>query len=72
MVTEKLELPSPLLFPAPEGCSEPCQTSKMKYFWKIAYSFQPLTLFAKRSILYVLNAPPSPCPAAKNHSLHHT
>ena len=72
MVTKKIELRSSLVLPAPEGCSEPCQTSNMKRFGKIAYGFQPLTIFAKRSILDVLNTPPSPYPAAKNHSLHHT
>ena len=39
-------------FPA-EAYSEPCQTSKMERFAKIINSFQPLTTFAKRSILDV-------------------
>ena len=33
--------------------SGPCQTSKMEYFTKLVIGFQPLTIFAKSSILGV-------------------
>ena len=33
--------------------SEPCQTSEIIFFVKIVNGFQPLTIFAKRSILNV-------------------
>ena len=36
-----------------EAYSEHCQTSKMERFEKIIEDFEPLTIFAKRSILYV-------------------
>ena len=39
--------------PIPEACSEPCQLSKMKCFTKMLNGFQPLSIFAKRSILDV-------------------
>ena len=35
------------------GFSQPCQTSNMERFAKIANGFQPLTIFAKHSILDV-------------------
>ena len=34
-----------------EVYSEPCQTSKIEHFVKIVNDFQPLSIFAKRSIL---------------------
>ena len=33
--------------------SEPCQTSKMEHFMKEVNEFQPLTIFAKRTITVV-------------------
>ena len=35
----------------PKVYSEPCQTSKVTRFAKMVNDFQPLTVFAKRSIL---------------------
>ena len=35
----------------PDAYSEPFQTSKMERFGKIVNNLQPLTIFAKRSIL---------------------
>ena len=34
-----------------EGYSEPCRSSKMELFARIVNGFQPLTFFAKNSIL---------------------
>ena len=36
-----------------EAYSEPCQTYKMERFTKIVKGEKPLTIFEKRSILYV-------------------
>ena len=36
-----------------EAYSDPCQTSKMENFAKIVDGFQPLPIFAKRSIIDV-------------------
>ena len=36
-----------------EAYSEPCQTSKIELFAKIVNGFQPLTIFAKSSVLDV-------------------
>ena len=37
-----------------ETCSEPCQTSKMERLMKIVNGWKPLTIFAKRCLLDVL------------------
>ena len=36
-----------------EAYAEPCQTSKMELFTEIVNGFEPLTIFAKSSILHV-------------------
>ena len=36
-----------------EACSEPRQTYKMEHLTKLVNSFEPLTIFAIRSILHV-------------------
>ena len=41
------------LFPKSEAYSEPSETSKMECFEEKVNSFEPLTSFAKRSILYI-------------------
>ena len=40
-----------ILIRDPKPYSEPYQTSKMESFAKIVNGFQPLTIFAKRSII---------------------
>ena len=40
-----------------EAYSEPCQTSKMKFFGKMVKDFQSLNILTKNSILGVLRGP---------------